>query len=207
MPTVNEHELIEQAQQGDRLALGHVLLQYQTRLLRRLAARMPPSLSRLVSAEDIVQQCYKQAFRDIATFEFRGDGSFYAWLQKIADHQLLNTVKASQAQKRGGQANLVTGNSGDSVRDLVDALADDVDTPSFNMRQAETAEALHVAIAELPSDYQEAVCRRYMQGETVDEIAVAMNRTPASVRAMINRAKHRLRETLQKLSLFLSSGR
>lgn len=169
---------------------------------------MPPSLSRLVCPEDIVQQCYKRAFRDIAAFQYRGDGSFYAWLQTIADHQLLNTIKAFQTQKRGGHARRVTGyTSGDSVYDLVEALADDVDTPSFCLRQAETVEALHVAMAELPGDYREVVCRKYLLGENVAEIAAAMDRTPASVRAMINRAKRRLRETLEKLSLFLSSGR
>jgi RNA polymerase sigma factor (sigma-70 family) len=90
---------------------------------------------------------------------------------------------------------------------LVAALADDVDTPSFCLRQAETAEALHVALAELPDNYREVVCRRYFHGENVAEIAAATNRTPASVRALINRAMHRLRESLGRLSLFLSSGR
>ena len=131
-----------------------------------------------------------------------------AWLQTIADHELFNTVKAYQTQKRGGQARQVTGQtSGESVDDLVEALAGDVETPSTYLRQAETVEALQVALAELPGDYREVVCRRYLRGESVAEIAAAMGRTPASIRAMINRAKHRLRETLETLSMFLSSRR
>jgi RNA polymerase sigma-70 factor (subfamily 1) len=208
MPALTEHELIERAQLGDRLALGQAFLQHQARLLRRMAARMPPSLGRLISPEDIVQQCYKRAFGDFGTFEYRGNGSFYTWLQTIADHQLLNTVKAFKTQKRGGQARLISAfTNGGSVHDLVDALADDVETPSFCLRQAETAQALHVALAELPHDYQEVVCRRYLRGEEIGEIATAMDRTPASVRAMILRAKSRLRKTLAKLSLFLSRGK
>ena len=98
-----ETSLIAAAQSGDRAALGELLMMHADMLARRLAPRVPRSLQRTTSVDDILQQTFADAFRDVARFEPREPGSFFAWLQTIAENRLRNSIKAAQRQKRGGQ--------------------------------------------------------------------------------------------------------
>jgi RNA polymerase sigma-70 factor (ECF subfamily) len=203
-----ERELVSAARDGDRAALGQLLLSHSESLTRYLSAKMPASLRRHVSADDILQQAYSVAFRDINQFELRGDGSFYAWLKTIAEHQLQNTIKSAGRQKRGGnvrQVEAVQINDG-SMRDLLDQIDAGEGTPSLAVRKEEAFAVLNVALAELPTDYREVIRMRFFSGLSLDETAKAMGRTPAAVRALTDRAKKQLQGAMGRLSRYLSTG-
>jgi DNA-directed RNA polymerase specialized sigma24 family protein len=61
-------------------------------------------------------------------------------------------------------------------------------------------QALQVQIACLPAEYQQAVQLKFLQGDSLDETAQAMNRSPAAVRGLLDRAKQRLRGALGRSS-------
>jgi RNA polymerase sigma-70 factor (ECF subfamily) len=203
-----ETSLLTAAQAGDRTALGRLLLLHSEQLSRQLTVKMPPSLRRVTSADDVLQQAYTLAFRDFESFEIRGPGSFYAWLKSIAEHQLQNAIKSASRQKRGGnlrQVEAVRSDTG-SMRDLVDQLDAGDGTPSLAVRKEEAFAALNVALAELPDDYREVIRLRFIQGLSVDETAKVMDRTPAAVRSLADRAKKQLREAIGRLSRYLTRG-
>jgi DNA-directed RNA polymerase specialized sigma24 family protein len=87
-PCTSQSELVNLAKSGDRVALGRLLLLQYDRLLQHLSPRLPADLRRHTDVEDLLQQTFAQAHRDIGRFENRGDGSFDAWLTTIAEHRL-----------------------------------------------------------------------------------------------------------------------
>ena len=206
--SMTESALIQAAQAGDRGALGQLLMMQTDTLTRRLATKMPPSLQRMVAVDDILQQAFSDAFRDIARFEERGPGSFYAWLSTIAEHRLQNAIKSSRRHKRGGLLQQVDPARGaeTSVRDLLRQVAGNVDTPSMEAGRGEALGALSVAIAELPADYREVIRLRFLEGRSIEETSQTMDRTPAAVRALADRAKKQLRETMGRLSRYMSAS-
>jgi DNA-directed RNA polymerase specialized sigma24 family protein len=66
------------------------------------------------------------------------------------------------------------------------------------------AQAVHVRIARLPVDQQQALVHHYLEGRSVDETAAAMLRTAAAVRGLLFRGKQALREACGRSSLWLS---
>lgn len=198
-----ESRLVPLAQSGDRTALSQLLIEQHRRLIHHLKARMPPSAAHVCSPEDIAQQTYARVYCDLAQFEYRGEGSFYAWMRTIAERHLINTLKAHQATKRGGASQHVHPlSNSDSAMNLLNAIVSADETPSLKLRRQEAVDALCVALAELPEDYQEVVRRRFFQGQSLEDTAKGMGKTPAAVRALVDRAKKRLRRTLEDLSVF-----
>src|SRR6188508_1329217 len=78
-----DHQLVERAQRGDKLAFELLVEKYQRKLGRLL--------SRLVrdpgEVEDVTQEAFIKAYRALPNF--RGDSAFYTWLYRIG----INTAK------------------------------------------------------------------------------------------------------------------
>ena len=68
-----ESDLVQQAVSGDREALERLLLLHYDRLARRIARRMPASLRRVMSEEDIIQQTFVSVFDSITAYPYADD--------------------------------------------------------------------------------------------------------------------------------------
>jgi len=89
-------DLIAQAISGDQSALERLLLGYYDRLARRIVSKIPSFLRDTVTEEDILQETFIEIFQRIETFEPKGERAFYRWLVTIADHRLLDMIKAQK---------------------------------------------------------------------------------------------------------------
>ena len=200
-----EADLVLKAKAGDRVALQRLLVQYGSRLSSHIAPKVPASVQGVLSADDILQQTYISAFRDIGQFESRSDGSFFAWLRTIADHRTQDAIKSLKRVKRGGdrvQVRGVSAGESRSVSDLVNLLSAGSHTPSRSVAGHEAVRAVQNAICDLPEDYRLAVQLRLLDGKSLEEVASAMDRTPRSVQGLVDRAKKRMRDALGRLSLY-----
>jgi RNA polymerase sigma-70 factor (ECF subfamily) len=203
----DEQELIVRAASGDRSALEHLLLIHYPGLSRYVAARLPTSAQGIVSPEDILQEAFIQAFRDIGRFQPRSDRSFSAWLRAIAENRLRDTIKALQCKKRGGEFRRVDGlrdEQPSSIADLVEILSAGSSTPSRCLARREGVRAVQVAMAGLPDDYRQAIRLRYLENRSLSHVAQAMHRSPGAIRGLLDRAKQKLRAALGRSSLYLS---
>ena len=176
----SEFDLVNLAKSGDRLALGRLLLTHYDRLSRHLAPKLPATLVRVVSVDDLLQQTCAQAYRDIGQFEYRGQESFYVWLRTIGEHRLQDAIRQVRRVKRGGGVHRVEkardADSG-SVAELIELISTGDPTASQLLARCEAEQALQVAIAALPEDQRKAVRLRFFQGMGWQEIAKAMDRT------------------------------
>ena len=203
----SERDLVEAAQSGNRAALGQLLLLHYDQLERFLTPKMSAPLTRTVTVDDVIQQAFAEAFRDIQAFEMRGEGAFYAWLKTIAEHRLQDAIKQQARKKRGGefrQIGLAADDATRTYQDLMQILSAEDPTASQMLARQEGVQAIQVAIAGLSEDYREALRLRYFERLSIEETAEVMGRTPAAVRSLTDRAKKKLREVLGSLSLYIS---
>lgn len=198
-------ELLSRAIGGDGVALECLLVPYQSRLLSRLSRRLPPALRNWVSPEDLLQDTYVEVFRHIRTFVPRGRGAFVRWLIMVADGRLIHAIRRHATAKRGGgRAGLDVMVGGSSALPLLELLEVDTHTPSRSAAGREVAAEIERALAEIRTDYREAVRLRFLEGLSAQEVAGRMGRTEWSVHKLCNRGLRELRHALGDLGRFLS---
>ena len=78
---------------------------------------------------------------------------------------------------------------------------------TYDLSLDQAVEAMRTGIDELPSDQHEAIQRHCIKGETLEETAQAMGKTPGAVRALVHRGKGKLQEWLDRSAIWLSGDR
>jgi len=202
----NEEKLISRAMAGDRAAMEELLRYYSSRLKARLARKIPPTLKRWINEEDIVQETSIEALRDINSFRPQGPDAFYCWLASIAEHRMLDAIKANRAAKRGGRAPTVFGKGDDdgSAMILLEVISQYDRTPSSLAAGHEAVSALQVALAGLQDDYRKALSLRYLERLPVAKIAARMGRDERAIHNLCHRGLLQLREAMGRATQFLT---
>ncbi len=203
-----ESDLVACAVGGDNPALERLLLKYSDRLSRRIARKLPGDLRSVVDEDDILQQAFIDAFRRIHDFQPRRRMAFYFWLATIADHRLMDAVKAHRTAKRGGGRDLRRSPgvaSDSSVDDLIELLPGPNRTPSQSVARHEAVQAVRVGLASLKDEYRRVIDLRYVQGLSVDETAERMQKTTAAVKNLCRRGLAELNAAVGRSTEFLSS--
>lgn len=206
-------EWIAAAKGGDTAALGHLLLSRYSMLTSFVTPKMPQRLAADLSVEDVIQDVFAIVFRDIHEFEFRGEGSFDAWLKLICEHRLQDAIRRLTAKKRGGEFKRVQrtavpkGGMAGSALHLIDVLIAEDPTASELFAKDEGVNALRIALASLPDNYQQVIRLRYLEERSIADTAAEMELSEAAVRSLTDRAKTRLRDALGSISRYLLSNR
>lgn len=189
----NTRSLVARALANDREAVDTLFRRYRDRLRAALRKLVGPKY-RLVLAdsEDATQDAILSALRRLSTFEYRGDGSFLAWLLKGAEFEILRRVRAMDTQKRSGLQQEVELDS-----TMVRVLPGDDKTPPQILDEQEMAERVRAALQRLPDREREVIMlRRYLELDN-DEICNELGLpTAGAVRALLSRAQARLSELL-----------
>lgn len=200
------HDLVRDVLAGIPLALDRLLLQESSRLLARIERRIPRQLSALISAEDVLQDTLAEAFRTAGSFRPEGPDACYKWLLRIAEHRLIDLIRAHRAAKRGGGRRLAPTVSTSSVAALIDLFAVHEHTPSRTARGHEAAAAIEIALAGLREEYRQAITLRYLQGLSIAEIAGRMGKTESAVHKLCSRGLQALRKSMGEAGGYLSSS-
>ncbi len=207
----DERELATKAAAGDTAALENLLVLHYDRLLAHVARKLPDQFRGLMAPEDVLQEAFVVAFREIAHFVPRGPDAVFSWLAAIAEHRLFDLVKAQRALKRGGGRGAITPAASpmgqmpeSSLAGLLDALCVDEHTPSRSAAGHEAARAIQIGLAGLNQDYREALRLRYLLGLPVADIAARMGRTEAAIHMLCHRGLEQLRLALGRSSQFFS---
>ena len=189
-------QLLTQAVAGDQAALERLLLIYYDRLTARIGRMLPDDVRSQVGIEDILQDTFVQAFRDIGTFVHTGEQAFGAWLETVADHRLQDALRRVRRKKRGGDYHRAAdrgSQAGSQWLPLVEILGGDVGTPSQNVAQQEAVLAVQVGVSALPPDQREAIRMHCLDRLSLEETA-----------GLVQRGKIALRECLVRSSLWFS---
>ena len=197
-------DILSRACEGDSAALAELLQTHTPTLYAELLSRIPDRLRALLAVEDVLQETYTDVFLSIRGFVSRGDNAFIAWFRKLAQNNLLEAIRALDADKRGGGKRPASFGVGcDAHTDLISTLlpAATQTTPSQHVSRQETRSSLEAALAELPTHYRLAIQRYDLDGRTIDETAAELNCSPGGVHLIRNRAFKQLRKLLAKLCI------
>ena len=209
MKQASEQQLITQAAAGDDLAAQQLLLLHHHRLLTIIARKIPSDVASLIAAEDVCQEAYVVAIRDLDQFERRDERSFFNWLGTIAERKLIDAIRALRALKRGGgrkALDLPISGDASSMIMLLEQVAVHERTPSRSAADHELAAALQDALANLSEDYQTALRGRFIDGLTAAEIGTRMGRSEGAVLKLCERGLQQLAVRMGDISRFLSRG-
>jgi RNA polymerase sigma factor (sigma-70 family) len=102
--------------------------------------------------DDVVQETYLRAFRDVNRFTYQTPGSFLRWLSSIADHVIVDQVRYRHRDRRAGEEVPFRSQSNPLGPEPADTR-----TPSRLLGQQEAVERLLARLNELPEDYRQAI--------------------------------------------------
>ncbi|MEC7564128.1 MAG: sigma-70 family RNA polymerase sigma factor [Planctomycetota bacterium] len=170
-------QLLQSAQQGDQSAFSQLVRRYQQPLLRA----MLPVTDTTEEAQDVVQDTFVQAYRNLDTF--RGDSSFFTWIYRIA----FNLANARKRRKRP------------IAVDTTKLSLPSAD-PSAEKRfeEVEFRSELRKAISQLSTDHQQVIILRELDELEYEEIAIRLGLSVGTVRSRLHRARAQLRDLLKE---------
>lgn len=185
----NTRSLVSRALGQDRDAVDTLFTRYRERLRAGLRKLIGPKYRLLMAdSEDAAQDAILSALKRLHQFEYRGEGSFLAWLMKSAEFEIVRRIRALETQKRSAAGGLVAIDT-----QVGQILPGDEKTPVERLEDQDLAERVRQALQQLPDREREViVLRRYLELDT-DEICAEMGLpTEGSVRALLSRAQARL---------------
>lgn len=199
-----ERDYLEAAIAGSQPAIEQLLLAYYSLLEEYIEKSISGRANRHFSAEDILQVVFSQVFKDIARFEPCRDGAFFGWLKAIADHRIIDAFRKLD---RGGGKQISIAQYGDSgtIADLFEMLCEKSPSPSRLVRNNEALSAMRIAIAELPTEQQEAIRLLRLEQKSLSDVAAELGRSEPAVRGLVYRAMQNLTQAMGRASRWLSS--
>ncbi|MCA8979206.1 MAG: sigma-70 family RNA polymerase sigma factor, partial [Planctomycetes bacterium] len=151
----------------------------------------PRDLRSRFDPEDVIQSTFLAAFEHIKEFEYRGDGSFRAWLRRILDNSLRDGIKHHCRAKRSPSLEKSVEHEG------ADPLADRRSgRPEELAGEAEDVRRLRLAVLRLPADLREIVELRVDQGWTFGDIAEQLCCSPTTIRRRVQTALDHIQHDL-----------
>lgn len=173
--------LVDHARDGDGDAFGQLYDRYVDAIYRYVYYRVgTPQLT-----EDLVSETFLRALRRIRTFRWQG-ADFGAWLTTIARNLIADHYKSSRYKLEVPTAQ------------LLDYLPDSAPGADALVLDREATGRLLEAVRKLPSDQQECVVLRFLQGRSVAETAAVMRRGDGAVKALQYRATRALAQLLEQ---------
>lgn len=181
---MNEAELVQRAQNGDEPSFAALLEAYRAPLTAFVAGRIPRSLQRKITPEDVLQDAAITAHTRLGTFEHRGEGAFRAWLWQITQLKLQEAIRRyARTAKRGAVAELSRG----ARRDTHQFVARQA-SPSEHAMAGELEERVQRALQRLSKDYQHVLTLVRVEQQSLKEAAVELGRGYEATKKLYGRA-------------------
>jgi RNA polymerase sigma-70 factor (ECF subfamily) len=130
-------------------------------------------------ADEVVQETWLSAVRRLRSFD-PAQGPFAGWLLGIARNLLRNSFRRNNRKER-------------RLRPLSES---DLVTPAIDtdLERREHADRIAQALSMLPTRYEEVLRAKYLDGQSVADIACARGDTPKAVESLLSRARQAFRE-------------
>lgn len=146
-------------------------------------------------AEETAQVVLCQALSKMSTY--RGEAPLFSWMCTFARYELSRQRKASTRAQ--GDVELTEDNS--AVRAALESLlAESGNDPALLAHQAQLHRLIGVAMDHLPSLYADALEGKYVNGESVRDMATRLGRTEKAMESTLTRARVAFRDAFTTLA-------
>jgi len=176
-------QLLKLARRGDADAFGELVVRFGPAVRATCLMRAADPHR----ADDLSQQVFLTAWRRLA--DLRDDAQFWPWLEAITRNHLLNEWRRVQRERGLKQRYAVA---------WLAANESELPGPAAAEEIAQEVETLRDCVNRLPENLQRLVQLRYHEGQTSQQIAVELGRSPDAVRQILLRVRDRLRECIER---------
>jgi len=183
--SINETEIVEKAQAGDKSAIAYLVNTYSSRIYS-LALRI---MRHEEDAEDVLQESFILMIRKISTFS--GKSSFYTWLYRVATNVALGKLREKKYSDKTISIDEPGFQSfkGYQLSEWPDHLEEKLDDEAFR-------NCLTMAMEELSDNYRAVFVLRDLENISTRETSAILNLTEANVKVRLMRARLFLRDQL-----------
>jgi RNA polymerase sigma-70 factor (ECF subfamily) len=173
---------------GGERELFRVLVERHSRAVFRLAYRM---MGNEQDAEDVVQETFLKAFRNLNGFEERA--SFSTWLYRITSNCALDSVRKRHRHEHGREPDPL------GETEIVARIPTSDPLPDRLALSAEIGQRVAAALGALSPMERAAFVLRHYQGCSIEEIGAILGLQASATKNSVFRAVQKLRHTLEPL--------
>lgn len=193
-------ELVELAQGGDVDALNELFARHYQTMVELARRRLGARLRAKEEPDDLAQTTFREATRDFANYQYRGEGSFLRWLIQILQNKIRDRAEFYSAGKRDltkERPMEAPALDRDSGARSFEPSAHDL-TVTLQVQRGEDFDLVRRALAELSPDHRKAITLVFFQGQSLREAGRQLGgRTEDAVRMLLRRAEARMGEILR----------
>jgi len=150
-------------------------------------------------AEDVVQETFAVALSRRAEYD-AARGSVATWLTVLSRNVIRDHLKA---HRRSDELATAWDRIDATLAQTFASMAERP-LPGEVLERAETRDLVHMAIANLPDQYRKALTRKYVDGESLEQLAGAFGISVDAAKSLLARARRAFRDTFATLSTHLS---
>jgi RNA polymerase sigma-70 factor (ECF subfamily) len=181
----SERILIELARQGDSAAFGELIERHYKTCLKRAISMVRNA----TDAEDEVQNACAKAFQLLA--QYRGEGTFSAWLSRIVENQCLMRLR----ENRQSRFLYLDQCSESNTRvELVGQVLD----PEDGLGDRQVEDLVRREISRIPPLLRRVMVLRDVERLPMPEVAAQLGLSISAAKSRLGRARHELRARLRK---------
>lgn len=181
--------LVQRCQANDITAFDEIVARYQNRIyhfVRRMVGND-------TVAEDITQEVFLKAFRNISSF--RQESSLQTWLFRIASNLCRDNYRRKQRETTWFSFWRKSSHDEDMSEEI--ELPDTSHAPELNFMQAELGAMIQNAIEQLSPVLREAIILHEIEEMPYEDIANALGVPLGTVKSRIFHGRSRLRKALE----------
>lgn len=179
----------KEASKGNQHAF-RVLVERHSRAIFKLAFRMTGHEQ---DAEDIVQETFLRAYKQINRFDARA--AFSTWLYRIGANCSIDLLRARKIERRAEPSDPAGRHF-----DWMEQVAATAPTPDRLTESDQIASFVNAALKDLSEMERAAFVLRHYEGQNVEQIALALGVRQNAAKHTIFRAVQKLRRALAPLS-------
>jgi RNA polymerase sigma-70 factor (ECF subfamily) len=187
---VTDAAVVAQVLAGDKEAF-RLLVERHSRSIFRVVYRMTGSWQ---DSEEIVQETFLRAYKNLERFELRSN--FGTWLYRIAVNRTLDLLGSRKVQIASKGAYQIS-DSPDPEADREVQVPAPLPGPDRVLISGEIKQRVRQAMALLTPAERVAFTMRHMEGQSIEEISLALNLKASAAKNCVFRAVQKLRRQLE----------
>ena len=181
MAEVTDAEIVQRVLEGDADSF-RVLVDRHGRNLHRVAFRITSSAH---DAEDVVQEAFIRAYRQLASYD--GRAAVSSWLHRITTNCAIDLLRARKRfREEPGEENTMTNHHTTTPQE-------------HHARGLDIRSAVTRAMSSLTSNERTAFVLRHFEGLSIEEIGKALGTKANATKHTVFRAVQKLRAELEPL--------
>jgi RNA polymerase sigma-70 factor (ECF subfamily) len=189
MTQAEDATLVREAKRGSEEAFAELVERHQGRVYSH-ALRL---MGNPQDAEEVLQDTFVQAYRNLAKFEERS--RFSTWIYRIATNEALMRLRKVSRKKEV----FLEDTAGHDDESYHEELRDFARSALDEVLDAEIRDTLYRALADLPQEYRVVFTLRDIDGLSNAEVAESLGISVPAVKSRLHRSRLFLRDRLSHL--------